>query len=257
VRQDTLCIDETDIMRKITRRTRAIIPVDYAGYPAKICNTDIDIIQDAAHSVCGYAYGDMIVFSFHPVKNIATGDGGAVLTNDLREYKRMKLLAWCGIDRSTYARVKQKYGWEYDIQEVGYKYHWNDIQAALGVVQLERRQELLGRRRNIANMYHCGFANNQEITTPAEHPFHTWHLYVIRVDENIRDAVIDRLLENGISAGVHYKPLTHYKMYTNQRDNVPITEREWRRLISLPIYYDMTDDEVEFVIDKTNEAINA
>lgn len=252
----TLCIDSEDVYRKVTKRTKAVVPVDYAGYPADLGirgfrNLEIPIIQDAAHHCGGVAYGDEICLSFHPVKNIATGDGGAVLTRNEEHYRRMKALRWCGIDKSTWERAEKRYGWDYDIFEVGYKYHWNDIQAAIGLVQLRRMKDLLGRRKVIAQTYTEGLKGPCEL--PVAHPRHTWHLYVVRVDAGVRDRVIDHLLAKGISAGVHYKPLTYYSMY--RQPTPPVTEREWRRMISLPIFYDFTDEQVEGVIATLKEVL--
>lgn len=251
----TLCIDLADARKKITRKTKAIIAVDYAGYPALPVDTrcDVPIIQDAAHSCGGEAYGSEICFSFHPVKNIATGDGGAILTADRKRAERMRALRWCGINRSTWERTTTKYGWDYDISELGFKCHWNDIQAAIGLVQLHRMEELLARRRAIAKMYSEGLAGLCQL--PLDHWKHTWHLYPIRVDARRRNKIVKHLLSRGISAGVHYKPLTCYPMY--QQHTPIITDYMWRRLISLPIFYDMTDEQVQFVITSLQEALDA
>lgn len=246
VQADTLCIDWHDVERRITDKTRAIIPVDYAGYPAiPPQRYYYTIVQDAAHHAGGIAYGDLVCLSFHPVKNIASGDGGAVLTNNADWDGRIRSLRWCGIDRSTYERVRARYGWDYDISEIGYKAHWNDIQAAIGLAQLRRARQLLGRRREIANLYRAYLADVDGLQLPLDHTAHTWHLYPVRVDAERRDEVVDRMLAAGISVGVHYKPLTHYPMYAGA--DLPVTEREWQRLISLPIFYDLTDDEARRV----------
>lgn len=251
VDEQTLCIDWADVRCKISERTRAIIPVDYAGNSAKLSGPatgGYHIVQDAAHSSGGLAYGNEVCFSFHAVKNIGTGDGGAILTNDDAKAERMRALRWCGIDRSTWERSQKKYGWDYDIAEVGYKCHWNDIQAAIGLVQLERLDEMNEKRQVIASRYDCHLEGLVQL--PAYSP--TRHLYAIRVDADKRDALIDHLLSRGISAGVHYKPLYHYPIYADQ-GSLPITEREWRRLVSLPIFPDMTDDEQAQVIAAVKE----
>jgi len=248
----TLCIDWQDVQKKITARTKAIIPVDYAGFPADptiIIPPDIAVIQDAAHSCGGYGYGDEICLSFHPVKPLATGDGGAILTKNADKADRMRALRWVGIDRSTWERSQKKYGWDYSIEEAGYKYHWNDIQAAIGLVQLDRLLEMHTRRSNIARRY--GTELPPWVQYPKGHPGHTWHLYPVRVPAALRDALIDYLLEHGISAGVHYKPLTTYPMY--QGTELPVTDLEWKRLISLPIFADMTNGEQDQVIEAVRE----
>ena len=247
VRADTLCLDWGHAMSLVTRRTKAIIPVDYAGHSAEperiSISTEISIIQDAAHSCGGSGYGDLVCLSFHPVKNLATGDGGAVLTDSDEQAEQLRSLRWCGIDRSTWERSEKRYGWDYDIAEVGYKYHWNDIQAAIGLVQLGRLDAMNQRRREIAGRYCAGLDGIVEL--PPDDPSHTWHLFPIRVNAIRRDSLIDYLLAHDISAGVHYKPLNHYPMFTG---DVPVTEREWLRLVSLPIFADMTDEQQVRVI---------
>jgi perosamine synthetase len=243
---DTLCIDWQHVAQLTTGRTKAVIAVDYAGYPAKGA-TDLPVIQDAAHSCGGLMYGDLVTLSFHPVKNLATGDGGALLTNSEEYAQRARALRWCGIDRSTWERSKSRYGWDYDISEVGYKYHWNDIQAAIGLAQLRRIDTLNARRAEIATRYREALPN---LIHPTAHPAHTWHLYPIRVPAYQRNLFIRALLDAGISAGVHYKPLTAYPLFSG---DVPVTECEWRKLVSLPIFYDLTQEDQNFIISRIQE----
>lgn len=243
---DTLCIDIDHATSLQTSRTRAVIPVDYAGHLALQEWPPVRawIIQDAAHSCGGLGYGDLVCFSFHPVKNLATGDGGAILTRSDEQAERLRALRWCGIDRSTWERSEKRYGWDYDIAEVGYKCHWNDIQAAIGLVQLGRLDAMNERRREIAMQYRAGLDSIVELPRDSKH--HTWHLFPIRVDADRRDSLIDYLGANGISAGVHYKPLNHYPMFSG---DVPVTEREWLRLVSLPVFPDMSHLQQALVIE--------
>jgi perosamine synthetase len=276
VKPDSLTLDWEQVKRHGRSQTKAIIPVDYAGYPVSAApmplNTWCDlipgdspgavgkimpmpewaIVQDAAHSCGGLAYGDSTCLSFHPVKNLATGDGGAILLDDDERAERLRALRWCGIDRSTWRRTGKRYAWDYDIAEIGYKCHWNDVQAAIGLIQLDRLDAMNARRRAIAENYtrELGYL----VQIPLDHPAHTWHIYVIRVDADRRDGVLDYLALKGIAAGVHYKPLTYYPMFASQ-PTPPVTEREWRRLISLPIHVDLTDDEQGQVIAAVKEAL--
>jgi perosamine synthetase len=245
VNADTLCINWADARRRMSgRNVKAIVAVDYAGYPATHAAPFYPIIQDAAHSCGGAAYGHDVCLSFHPVKNLATGDGGAILTDDDERAERMRALRWVGIDRSTWERSQKKYGWDYDIVEVGYKCHWNDIQAAIALAQLDRLDAMNARRREIAERYMEGLSG--VVKNPPDHKDHTWHLYPIRVAAKYRDGLIDYLLLQGISAGVHYKPLTYYPMYAQATP--PVTEQEWRKLVSLPIFYDLTLEDQDRVI---------
>lgn len=276
VKADSLTLDWEQVKRHGRGQTKAVIPVDYAGYPVSAAPTPLNtwydlipgtgpagigtmvpkppwvIVQDAAHSCGGLVYGDSTCLSFHPVKNLATGDGGAILLDDGERATRLRALRWCGIDRSTWQRSGKRYVWDYDIAEVGWKYNWNDVQASIALVQLERLDAMNAHRRAIADIYTRELAGI--VQTPLDHPAHTWHLYVCRVDADRRDAVLDHLASKGISAGVHYKPLTYYPMFASQ-PTPPVTEREWRRLISLPIHPDLTDDEQGQVIAAVKEAL--
>lgn len=248
---DTLTLDWCEEANLHTNLTKMTIPVDFAGYPAAEHQRIIPrTIQDAAHSAGGMAYGDMICLSFHPVKPLATGDGGAILLNDAAKADRLRALRWCGIDRSTWERNGKRYAWDYDIAEIGYKCHWNDIQAAIALVQLDRLDTMQARRRQIAETYTRELAHM--VQTPRDHPLHTWHLYCIRIDSERRNALIDHLAKRGISAGVHYQPLTCYPMYADQ-PTPPVTEREWQRMVSLPIFADLTEAQQEWVIDAVKE----
>ena len=255
VRADTLTLDLDDVERKLTAKTAAVIPVDYAGYPAIIEGAyGVPVIQDAAHAAGGTVYGDLACFSFHPVKPLATGDGGAILTDSDETTEKLRRLRWCGIDRSTHERASGKrYGWDYDIRELGFKCHWNDVQAAIGLAQLGRLGEMQARRREIAALYSRLLRG---VELPLAHPAHMWHLYAIRVRASKRDAIIDHLGASGVSAGVHYKPLTHYALFAD-RATPPVAGREWQRLISLPIFADMTDADVERVAALVNEVARA
>ena len=250
---ETLCMD----WHKAREYTDidAFIPVDFAGYPSQPGFENVPVIQDAAHSFGGQMCGDLVTFSFHPVKNLATGDGGAILTDDKDQYEHIKALRWCGIDKSTHERIANKYGWDYNINEIGYKYHWNDIQAAIGLVQLKRLDTLLQKRADIAAVYFDELEGVKGVQLPVNHPSHTWHLFAVRVDPNKRDKIIDYMLAKNISVGVHYKPLTHYPMFSGGGADLPVTEREWRRLISLPVFYDLSFDEVAYIADVFREAV--
>jgi perosamine synthetase len=239
-----LSLDDAHLHR--TKFTRAIIPVDYAGMPCYY-RSNLRTIEDAAHMPLGQHTGDLVCYSFHPVKPLATGDGGAILTNDREQAERLRALRWCGINRSTWDRTKtQRYGWDYDITEIGFKYNWNDLQAALALAQLERLEEMEAHKAQIWQLYDEAFAEIAGIQRPAYIEGGRRHLYVIRVAPGLRDTLVDYLVARDISAGVHYKPLTYYPMW--QQQTPPVTEREWRRLVTLPMYGDMPLEDASRVI---------
>ena len=252
VRPDTLTIDWPAAQLLVTERTKAIIPVDFAGYPAFVARPDtpLTVIQDAAHAPLGPAYGDYICLSFHPVKPIASPDGGAIVLNDDATADRLRRLRWCGIDRDTWQRNGRQYAWRYEVRELGYKSHWNDVAASIALAQLERYDALLARRRALARRYQLALCTCP-VGLPVEHYRHQWHLFVIRVAADERDALIDYLTERGISCGVHYEPLTHYALF-NQPTPL-VAEREWQRLVTLPLYSDMLESEQDQVIQAVRE----
>jgi len=243
----------------------AVIPVHYSGRP---CDMDkimwiakkrnLVVIEDAAHA-CGATYngkkvgsfGDLGCFSFHAVKNLSCGDGGMITTNNKTLYERLKRLRWCGISKSTYERMR--IGWEYEIIERGYKYHMNDITAALGLTQLEKLDWMNEKRRRLAQRYMKAFRPHHAIAPLVGLPAYddstyksSWHLFPIQVND--RDGLYSHLLENDIVSGVHYKPVYLFEAYkSNQRcRNV---DRIWPKLLSLPMYPEMTNEEQDKVIN--------
>ena len=267
VDEETLNIDLEDVKRKITRRTKAIILVHYSGRPVdmdalKEIADGIVLIEDAAHA-CGAEYkghkcgalGDIGCFSFHAVKNLATGDGGALTTNDPDIRDRAKRLRWLGIDKGTWDRTEldRSYWWEYNVDEIGLKCHMNDIQAAIGLVQLRRLQATNARRAEIARRYTAGFDGLAEvIPPPSDDECHksSWHLYCIRCVD--RDDLSLFLRDAGINTGVHYKPIHTYKCY-GSRPYLPVAESVFPRILTLPMYPDLTDEQVDYVIEKVRE----
>ena len=259
----TLAIDIEDVKRKITLRTKAIIPVHYGGRPVdmnrlKEVAGDIPIIEDAAHA-CGGGYkgkkcgslGDIGCFSFHAVKNLAMGDGGALTLNDKEMAERAKRLRWLGIDKGTWDRseIDKSYWWEYCVDEIGLKCHMNDIMATIGLVQLSKLDRMNARRKEIAKKYSEEFKGIDWIEIPLDDNAgykSSWHIYCIKVER--RDDLSVYLQENGIATGVHYKPIHLYKCYGN-RPSLPVAEQVFQRILSLPMYPGMSDEDVERVID--------
>ncbi len=248
VRPDTLTIDWDDAFRRVTKRTKAIMPVLYAGQVIECPDTNIPLVYDCAHaSGSGIeANGKLCCWSFHAVKNLACGDGGMLTTDDEAFSNRARRLCWHGIDKGTWDRSgPQRYTWEYECSEVGYKAHMNDITAALGLVQLDKLSQMQQRRLSIAAQYYEQIG--AVVETPLTPPGHGCHLYVIRTER--RNELADYLAERGITTGVHYKPIHLYPCYDDQ-PRLPVAEREWQRILSLPMHTGLTDVEVEVICDE-------
>lgn len=251
--EETLNIDPVDVAKKITKETKAIIPVHYSGrlsiIPKLLKYNAPTIIEDCAHAAGtrqAGVWGKVGCWSFHAVKNIASGDGGMITTNDDMIYKKLLPMRWCGIDKSTWERSQKKYGWDYSIETIGYKYHMNDITAALALVQLQRLDETNEKRRKRVREYLSLLKNISWLRLPKWDENSSWHMFVVRVDEKIRNKFIDYLLDNGISAGVHYKPLNTYKIFPQTK--LPVTDKVWKQLVTLPLFPDMTDSQMEYII---------
>lgn len=255
INPDTLCIDWADVENKITPNTKAIIPVHYAG---RYCKEPIFlkpriqpsmpiIIEDAAHAAGNPLVGKFhtTCWSFHAVKNLATGDGGMITTNDPAIYARLMKLRWVGIDKTTWERAQKKYGWDYEIQNIGYKAHMNDLTASLGLAQLERLDDMNNKRKVLLFRYLHELKDVKWLKLPEYDPYSSWHLFVVQIDGD-RDKFIDHMLAKGISAGVHYKPLNQYDIFDKMK--LPVTDRVWKNLITLPLFPDLTDAEFIHIV---------
>ena len=268
VERDTLNLQVQDLERKVTNRTRAIVVVHYGGHAVdmdavlKVAREhDLLVVEDCAHG-CGGSYkgrmlgslGDYGCFSFHAVKNLATGDGGMITTNDPDSDTRLRRLAWMGISRGTWDRSESGgYSWEYDVPELGFKYHMNDITAAIGLVQLAKLRSMNERRRELAERYTARLAETEWLETPVEHAYarSAWHNYVVKVrDASDRNPLMNHLAERGVATGMHYIPNHLYDMYKPfVTEKLPVVEEVWRHIVTLPLFPDLTDQEQDQVID--------
>ena len=247
VTADDLMMDYADAANRRTLRTRAIVPVLYGGRPIAPPPLDVPVIYDCAHAA-GSRFdvrGKLCCWSFHAVKNLATGDGGMITLDDEALYQKAMRLRWLGIDKSTWNRsgVERKYWWEYSIDQVGYKYHMNDITSALGLVQLEKLDEMQARRHALVRQYFEELKDVDELQLPANDPDSSWHMFAVRTPH--RNELSLHLQEQGISTGVHYKPIHLYPLY--HKHSLPVAEREWQKLLTLPLFPDLTSDQVSFI----------
>ena len=260
----TVNMDLHDVERKITPRTKAVIPVHYGGRPVDMDTLaamagDIPIIEDCAHAT-GSTYkgkpvgglGDIGCFSFHAVKNLAMGDGGALTMNNQAWYERAKRLRWLGIDRGTWDRTEldKSYWWQYHVDEIGLKCHMNDIAASIGLVQLGKLPRSNGRRKEIVGMYYQGLSGISGVELPPrddEMYRSSWHIFHIKCRE--RNELSVYLQERGIATGVHYAPIHTYRCYGVSTTLRQAEELQYR-LLTLPLYPDLRDDEVQYVIEK-------
>ena len=268
---DTLNLDPEKVAQKISSKTRAILPVDYAGHPADL-KVIVDlaqrhgliVIEDACHALGSEYQGrsvgsvaDMTVFSFHPVKHITTGEGGMVSTNDPKLAETLRRFRNHGI--SSDARQRQTAGqWHYEMVLLGFNYRLSDFACALGMQQLKKLDANLARRREIASRYTSAFRGTSRVIPPAVRPDvnPAWHLYPIRLDlEKLtadRAEIFRALRAENIGVNVHYIPvhsiLTIANSFGYRGGEFPVAEDAYSRLISLPMFHGMSDRDVEDVI---------
>ncbi len=276
--KDTLNIDPKEIRKKITPKTKAIIPVDFTGLPADLekilqiaKENNLIVIEDASHAL-GATYkgskigsiSDMTIFSFHPVKHITTGEGGMVTTNRREYYERLKLFRSHGITKNTDANLSCP--WYYEMRGLGYNYRITDFQCALGLSQLKKIDKFIEYRKQIAYEYHNEFRIMPEITVPIYYPGEsdtTWHLYVIQLNlERLkvgRMEIFEALRAENIGVNVHYIPV-HLQPYYQKRfgykfGDFPKAENYYERAITLPIFPKMPDKDIDDVVAAVKKVV--
>ena len=254
VNPHTLCIDPEEIKKKISKKTRCIIPVHFGGMPAdikkiqKLSNSNIMIIEDAAHA-CGSefngkkigSHGDVVCFSFHPVKNLAMPTGGLISINN-HNYKKitedLKSKRWCGISNRKYA--------DYDVDKIGWNFYMNELSAAIGLVQLQKIKKMNNKRKSIAKIY------DKELNVSKKIPFTStcvYHLYWICVRD--RNFFRKKLLEKGIETGTHYKPIHQMSLY-KKSVKLPLTEKIAKEIVTIPIHPNLTESQIDYIVKTAN-----
>ncbi|MFZ5520992.1 MAG: DegT/DnrJ/EryC1/StrS family aminotransferase [Pseudomonadota bacterium] len=277
----TLNIDVGQVEAALTPRTKAVLPVHYAGLamdlPRLLAITrprGIKVIEDAAHALpttlggqlVGTLGSDATVFSFYANKTITTGEGGMLVTRDAALAQRARVMRLHGINRDAFDRFTAKVpSWYYEIVAPGFKYNLTDIAAALGLHQLGRAQAFQRKREALARRYDEAFADLPLLRPPRPAnaaDLHAWHLYVVRLTDDApigRDAFIEQLFAAGIGCSVHYIPL-HLHPYWRERyglspQQFPHSQHAYERMVSLPLYTRMTDADVQRVIDAVRRAL--
>lgn len=267
IEYDTHNMDVSKIEALITDKTKVIIPVHFAGQP---CDMDkiikiakkynLKIIEDAAHALPSFykgkkigLIGDITCFSFYATKTLSTGEGGMAVTSNSEYAKRIRINRLHGISKDAWDRYSEKGNWYYEVVDNGNKYNTTDMNAALGIVQLKKLEKMRDRRAEIASLYNEAFKDIGNITIPIirEDRETSWHLYVIKVKN--RDALIDKLKDKGISTSVHFIPVhkhPYYKeTYCYKNEDYPIANKVFDESISLPIYPDLSNENVEYIIE--------
>jgi dTDP-4-amino-4,6-dideoxygalactose transaminase len=266
-------VDPEQIERAITPRTKAIIPVHFAGCP---CDMDpildiarthgLKVIEDAAHALPSRymgkmvgTLGDITCFSFYATKTLTTGEGGMAVSEDPDYADTMRMLSLHGISKDAWKRYSAEGSWRYGILEPGYKYNLPDLQAALGIAQLAKCDAMSGRRKAIAEFYSRQLSSSEAFEVPSVPPGleHSWHLYVLQLHSDrlriSRDRFIEELKGRGIGSSVHFIPLHLHPLYQDRlgyhSGQFPFAEQHFERAISLPIYPSMTFEDAGRVVE--------
>jgi UDP-4-amino-4,6-dideoxy-N-acetyl-beta-L-altrosamine transaminase len=274
IQRDTFNIDPADVERRVTGRTKAIIGVDFAGHP---CDIDeirkiadehgLKVIEDAAHALGAEYKGrkvgslaDVTIFSFHPVKHITTGEGGMCVTDSEELAERMRVLRNQGTESSAMERFGPGGRWTYDVRMLGKNYRMTDFQAALGLSQLRKLEFFIRRREEIARTYIEELSDVPGVELPAVRPYvrHAWHIFTILVGRGInRDEFIASLRRRGIGAAVHYPPVYRFTYYRERfgfrPEEFPVTEDASSRIVTIPLFPRMSDEDVEVVVQAVKE----
>jgi dTDP-4-amino-4,6-dideoxygalactose transaminase len=275
----TLNLDVNRLERAITARTRAIVPVHFAGQP---CDMDrildiarrhnIAVIEDAAHALPAWyddrmvgTISDMTCFSFYATKTITTGEGGMVTTNNDEFADRMRIMSLHGINKDAWKRYTSEGSWRYDILQPGFKYNLTDIAAALGIEQLKKCVPFYQKRKQMARVFDEAFADLDAIQVPYAHNSgeHAWHLYVIQLNLDRltinRDRFLEELKKAKVGASVHFIPLHLHPFYRDKlqydASQYPCANKVFERIISLPLYTKMTPQDQQDVIDAVRDIV--
>ena len=276
IKQDTFNIDPKKIEDKITQKTKAILYVDYAGQPCDINEIkeiaekyNLFLIEDACHAVGAKFkdkkvgnFADLTIFSFHPVKHITTGEGGMITTNNEKLYKKLLMLRNHGIDKETKERFGKDSGWSYDMKLLGKNYRLTDFQCALGISQLKKLNDMIKKRQEITEKYSKEFKKIKEIDLPfvKNNIKHAWHIYTILLNKTInRNKFFKMMRQENIGVNVHYIPIYNQSYYKKEfkinKENFPVTEEIFNRIITLPLFPKMSDEEIKKVIGAVKKCI--
>ncbi|TNH42053.1 UDP-4-amino-4-deoxy-L-arabinose aminotransferase [Photorhabdus luminescens] len=277
VDRHTLMVDAQTVKKAITSRTKAIIPVHYAGAP---CDLDalrgiaqeagIPLIEDAAHALGTRYKNEWIgehgtaIFSFHAIKNATCAEGGLIATDNSELVERIRCLKFHGLGIDAFDRQIQGRRPQAEVVEPGYKYNLSDIHAAIAVVQLSKLESMNIRRRQMVARYSAALKDSplQMLSVPDYEHMHAHHLFMVRVDKDVcgidRDTLMGRLQEKNIGTGLHFRAAHTQKYYRDRYPTLSLPESEWNSvtLCSLPLFPDMSDDDVDYVIDALQEIIS-
>lgn len=267
ISKETYLLDLNDAEKRITPRTKAIMPVHYTGGVGDLTalyefanNFNLRIIEDAAHAFGSTyegkrigSFGDITCFSFDGIKNITSGEGGCIITQDERILQKVRDARLLGVEKDTIKRYAGDRSWDFNVSEQGWRYHMSNIMASIGLEQLKRFPEFSKKRQELARLYDKLFFNHSSIQSlPRDYNIVIPHIYVVSIDGmNNRKNIQKRMLEKGIQVGYHYLPNHWLSFYKDDKIiPLPVTQSKFSNLMSLPMHPDLSNNDVEYVVDQ-------
>ena len=267
----TLCLDYRDAEAKLTSKTKAIMPVHYAGGVGELDklyefaeSNNLRVIEDAAHAFGSVykskrigSFGDIACFSFDGIKNITSGEGGCVVSNDKEVINSIRDSRLLGVEKDTDKRYSASRSWIFDVKEQGWRYHMSNIMAAIGIEQFKRFEYLSKKRQKIAKNYDDKLKDIKEITTFSHNYDEVVpHIYVVLLDKSLdRSKVQESLLERGIQTGIHWFPAHKLSYFKNSKAMLPVTEDIHSRILTLPLHPDLSDGDIERIFEELKNSI--
>jgi dTDP-4-amino-4,6-dideoxygalactose transaminase len=269
VLEDSCFIDLIDAEKRLTKKTRALMPVHYASDSSKMDEVylfakkhNLRVVEDAAHSMGSLrngklvgGIGDVLCFSFDGIKNITSGEGGLVVTGDLKLAQRIKDARLLGVEKDTEKRFLGIRSWQFDVHHQGFRYHMSDLMAAIGRAQLKKISAFSKRRREIAKMYNDAFLGHAKIC-PLKLNYNEIvpHIYVVKCSGIDRNDLQDSLKDRGVMCGIHYQP-NHLLSFFRSSYTLPVAESLGQNLLTLPIHPDLSNEDIEYVIQTMLELV--
>ncbi len=268
---DTITIDINDAKKRLTDKTKAIMPVHYASGMGELDDiyafardNDLRVVEDAAHALGGYyngkkvgSFGDIACFSFDGIKNITSGEGGAIVTNDIKVLRKVRDARLLGVEKDTEKRYGGNRSWDFDVKYQGWRYHMSDIMAAIGIEQFKKLPEFSVRRQSLAKRYRNNLGSidsiellDQDLSSIVP------HIFVIKLKSGNRDDIRKLLLEQGIQTGVHYQPNHLLSLYNVENTSLPVTEELFHKLLTLPLHPDLKESNIDYICSKLIECLD-
>lgn len=269
---DTITLDVKDAEKRLTNRTKVIMPVHYSGGMGALDeiyefaeDNGLRVVEDACHAFGGYykgkkvgSFGDIACFSFDGIKNITAGEGGAIVTDDKTVLQKVRDARLLGVEQDTEKRYKGERSWEFDVSQQGWRYHMSNIMAAIGIEQLKRLPEFASRRRLLVKQYRKNLESVEEIELlKYDSDSIVPHIFVIKLKYGDREKIRKKLLERSIQTGVHYQPNHVLGLYSANRDTLPVTEEIFPKLLSLPLHLDLTESDIDYICKQLVECLDS